>query len=78
MDSEDQGSSKKRIVYAPQSDHIPSASAVISVELDEDEEVEWQWTHLNGRSVVTGYSIVKQAVQIRKTRDAVVRKSLKI
>jgi len=61
MDSEDQRISKKRIVYAPQPDRISSAPALISVALSEDEEVEWHWTHFpDGRSMVTGYSIVKK------------------
>ena len=61
MDSGDQRNSKTRIVYAPQPHHISSAPALISVALDEDEEVAWQWTHFpDGRSVVTGYSIVKK------------------
>jgi len=61
MDSEDQRISKTRIVYAPQPHHISSAPALISVALSEDEEVEWHWTHFpDGRSMVTGYSIVKK------------------
>jgi hypothetical protein len=33
---------------------------VLSVELGNDEEVIWQWTHRpDGTSVVTGYEIVK-------------------
>jgi hypothetical protein len=32
---------------------------VLSVELNEDEDVVWHWTHFaDGRSAVTGYSIV--------------------
>ncbi len=51
----------KRNVTAPASSAFNSASSVFSVELDVDEEVEWQWTHLpNGESVVTGYEIIKK------------------
>ena len=55
---------QKRIVYAPQPDTSVSAPAVISIELAEDEDVEWQWTHLaNGKSIVTGYTIIKPTEQ---------------
>lgn len=51
----------KRIVTAPVSSAFNSASSVLSVELSEDEEVQWQWTHLpNGESLVTGYEIIKK------------------
>ena len=37
------------------------SSSVISVKLDEDEDVRWCWTHYpGGRSVVTGYEIIKK------------------
>lgn len=57
---------KKRIVTAPQPSlslypnvtNIPST--VISVELNEDESVDWIWTiYPNGQNVVTGYNIIK-------------------
>ena len=57
---------QKRIVTAPQSNvylnstmiNIPST--VISVELNENEEVEWFWTtYDNGQRVVTGYDIIE-------------------
>ena len=57
----------KRIVTAPQQSlfidstttNIPSA--VISVELDDNEEVEWIWTtYSNGQRVVTGYNIIQK------------------
>ena len=54
-----------RIVTAPQSSlsSYPAAtnipSTVISVELNEDESVEWIWTiYPNGQKVVTGYNII--------------------
>lgn len=59
---------EKRIVTAPQSNlsldsnetNIPSG--VISVELDENESVEWIWTtYSNGQRVVTGYNIIKNS-----------------
>jgi hypothetical protein len=52
---------KKRIVQPPNAGAVESASSVISVELSEDEEVNWLWTHFpNKQSVVTGYEIVKK------------------
>ena len=52
---------KKRIVHAPSSDSSAMPGQVLSVELGEDEEVIWRWTHReNGSSVVTGYEIVKK------------------
>ncbi|MGL6342906.1 MAG: hypothetical protein ACRC80_27665 [Waterburya sp.] len=58
---------KTRIVTAPQPTlslnfntyNIPSA--VISVELSENEEVQWLWTtYPNGQRVVTGYNIIQK------------------
>ena len=58
---------KKRIVTAPQqslllnstTNNIPST--VISVELNENEEVQWIWTtYPNGQRVVTGYNIIQK------------------
>ena len=57
---------KKRIVTAPQSNlflsnttNIPST--VISVELKENEEVQWLWTiYPDGQKIVTGYNIIKK------------------
>jgi len=51
--------SARRTVTAPQSD--AASPAILSVELEEDEEVQWTWTNgLDGKSVVTGYTIVKK------------------
>ena len=59
---------KKRILTAPSSalslstttTNIPST--VISVEVAEDESVEWIWTiYPDGQKVVTGYSIIKNS-----------------
>ena len=52
----------KRIEYAPAAVGEPGAAAgVVSVVLGDDEDVQWHWTHYpDGRSVVTGYGIVKK------------------
>ncbi len=61
MDQDGQPESKKRTVYAAQSECGSKPPAVISVELDEDEDVEWNWTHTSdGKSVFTGYTITKK------------------
>jgi hypothetical protein len=52
----------KRVVTAPAPTSLDESGAILSVELEADEEVRWQWTHYpNGQSVVTGYDIVKKA-----------------
>jgi hypothetical protein len=52
--------SRKRSVYAPRPERGTESPAVVSVVLDEDEDVEWTWTHTaDGKSVVTGYIISK-------------------
>ena len=59
--------SQTRIVTAPQQSlslnpnkgNIPSS--IISVELKENEEVEWIWTiYPDGQKVVTGYNIIQK------------------
>lgn len=51
-------------MYAPQPNDAQQAPAAISVELANDEDVQWQWTHFtDGRSAVTGYTIVKRDEQ---------------
>ena len=58
---------RKRIVTAPQTNLLLNSttanipSAVISVELNENEEVEWIYTvYPNGQRVVTGYNIIQK------------------
>jgi hypothetical protein len=52
---------KKRIVQAPSSGSSDLPGQVLNVELGEDEEVVWQWTHRpDATSAVTGYEIVKK------------------
>ncbi len=51
----------KRVVVAPQSGGADSSGQVISVELNDDEEVVWRWTHYpDGTSAVTGYEIIEK------------------
>lgn len=55
----------KRTVHAPQPAFPPGkvpANRVISVNLDEDEEVAWQWTALpDGQLYVSGYTITRKS-----------------
>jgi hypothetical protein len=53
-------SAKKRTVYPPQAPNdLPPLFA--SVEVAEDETVEWQWTYYaDGRRRVTGYTVVRK------------------
>jgi hypothetical protein len=53
---------KKRVVVAPQVGSVDKSAQVISVELSEDEDVRWKWTHYHdGTSAVTGYEIIKKS-----------------
>ena len=62
--------SNRRMVYAPRPEHGTKLPAVISVELDEDENVEWTWTHTaDGKSIVTGYIITKRTDKPRQRRE---------
>jgi len=50
-----------RAMSAPNAGWHVRPLALLSVRVDEDEEIEWQWTHfVDGRSVVTGYRIVNR------------------
>jgi hypothetical protein len=58
---------KTRIVTAPHQSLLSNfstvniPSTVISVELKENEEVEWIWTsYPNGQRVITGYNIIQK------------------
>ena len=43
---------------APKLDNYLRPPAVLGVAIKDGEEIEWQWTHtIDGRSIVTGYSI---------------------
>jgi hypothetical protein len=48
-----------RWVAAPAST-LQGAAAVLGVRLEEDEDVQWIWTHTQEGSYVSGYSIVKR------------------
>ena len=43
----------------PAGDWRVQPPALVSVRVNDDEDIDWQWTHfVDGRSVVTGYRIV--------------------
>jgi len=53
---------KKRVVVAPQVGSLDKSAQLISVELAEDEDLRWNWTHYpDGTSAVTGYEIIKKS-----------------
>jgi hypothetical protein len=53
---------EKRVISAPQRGSEDKSAQVVSVELADDEEVRWQWTHYpDGTSAVTGYEIIKKS-----------------
>jgi hypothetical protein len=53
---------KRRFVQTPVMDVREKSSPVFNVELSENEDVEWIWTHYsNGQSVITGYNVIKKS-----------------
>jgi hypothetical protein len=51
----------RRRVEAPVSGMSNEPSPILSVLLEEDEDVVWQWSHYaNGQSVVSGYEVIKK------------------
>ena len=52
--------SKRRIVKTPASTDPSIPNSIFSIEVNEDEEVEWQWLNLpDGHRVVTRYKVFK-------------------
>ena len=51
----------KKIVYAPSPSDSSLFTSIYSIEIDADEEVEWQWLELpDGNRVVTDYKILSK------------------
>ncbi len=51
----------KKIVYAPPPSDSSLLPSIYSIEINEDEEVEWQWLELpDGNRVVTNYKILSK------------------
>ncbi len=51
----------KKVVYAPSPSDPSLLTSIYSIELDEDEQVEWQWLELpDGNRVVTNYKILSK------------------
>jgi len=50
----------KRLIKAPAPQNGIQKNAILSVLVDEDEDVQWTWAHRDGQSFVTGYEIVKR------------------
>ncbi len=52
---------QKKVVYAPFPTDSSLFTSIYSIEIDEDEEVEWQWLELpDGNRVVINYKIICQ------------------
>ena len=50
---------RTKVVYAPLPSSSDMFSSIYSIEITEDEEVEWQWLTLpDGSRVVTDYKII--------------------
>ncbi|MDJ0570000.1 MAG: hypothetical protein QNJ53_13270 [Pleurocapsa sp. MO_192.B19] len=58
---------QKKIVYAPSPSDSSLFTSIYSIEIDKDEEVEWQWLELpDGNRVVTNYKILSQQETLQK------------
>ncbi len=57
---------RKKIVCAPPPSDLSIFTSIYCIEINENEEVEWQWLELpNGNRVVTNYKIIyKQEVKL--------------
>jgi hypothetical protein len=56
-----QNNEERGIVQSPTERFGENSSPVFNVELADDEDVEWIWTHYpNRQSLVSGYKIIKQ------------------
>ena len=52
---------RKKVVYAPSPSDSSIFTSIYSIEINEDEEVEWQWLELpDGNRVVTNYKILSK------------------
>jgi hypothetical protein len=48
---------KTRVCHAPLPTHPALAPSIYSIEIEENLEVEWLWTHFPDGGVVTGYRL---------------------
>ena len=61
MNSINSQKKQKKIVYAPPPTDSDIFISIYSIEINEDEEVEWQWLELpDGNRVVTNYKILRK------------------
>lgn len=60
MDQPDTPTMARRRVQAPAPEAGHPENSILSVLVDEDEDVQWTWSHRDGKSFVTGYEIVKR------------------
>ena len=57
-------------VMPPAADNYLRPPALLSVEVDEGDDIEWIWTHYaDGRSAVTGYRIVPKLPRAPRQRN---------
>jgi hypothetical protein len=61
MNGIDSQQKQTKIVYAPPPTDSSLCSSIYSIEIKENEEVEWQWLELpDGNRVVTDYKILRK------------------
>ena len=59
MNSTNSETKRKKVVYAPSPTDSSIFASIYSIEINEDEEVEWQWLELpDGNRVVINYKIL--------------------
>ncbi|MEQ8970489.1 MAG: hypothetical protein RIE73_08845 [Coleofasciculus sp. C1-SOL-03] len=52
--------SSVRVIYAPPPTDSSIPASIFSIQIKDDEDVEWYWTQLpDGNRVVTNYQLVK-------------------
>ncbi|MDJ0620378.1 MAG: hypothetical protein QNJ63_27175 [Calothrix sp. MO_192.B10] len=52
---------RTKVVYPPDPTDSSLLTSIYSIEIEENEEVEWQWLELpDGNKVVTNYKIISQ------------------
>ena len=61
MSSINSQAKRKKVVYAPPPSDLSIFTSIYSIEINEDEEVEWQWLELpDGNRVVINYKILSK------------------
>jgi hypothetical protein len=61
MSQDQQAARKTCIVHPPQPEDVQTEFQFISVEVADDEDVQWHWTYTaDGKRIVSGFTIIKK------------------